>query len=115
MHSVMATGSDVLDKIMAHKAEEVAFAKRQISLADVKAKAGDTEPCRGFVLALQESLGAGRSAVIAEVKKASPSKGLIRADFHPVKLARCRCCVKTLCLTIIRFLKPALWGRIAYC
>ena len=87
MHSVMATGSDVLDKIMEHKAEEVAFAKRQISLADVKAKAGDTSPCRGFVHALQESLNAERSAVIAEVKKASPSKGLIRADFQPSHIA----------------------------
>lgn len=87
MHAVMSTGSDVLDKIMAHKAEEVAFAKRVISLADVKAKAGDTAPPRGFVNALSASLNAGRSAVIAEVKKASPSKGIIRADFEPASIA----------------------------
>jgi len=87
VHTVMSTGSDVLDKIMAHKAEEVAFSKGQLSLADVIAKAGDTPDCRGFVEALQRSLADGRSAVIAEIKKASPSKGVIRADFRPAKIA----------------------------
>jgi len=87
MHTVMSTGSDVLDKIMAHKAEEVAQAKRALSLSDVKAMAGDTEPVRGFVAALQYSLAAARSAVIAEVKKASPSKGIIRPDFKPMQIA----------------------------
>ncbi len=87
MHAVMATGSDVLDKIMAHKAEEVAQAKRRVTLADVKAMAGDIEPVRGFVEALNTSLAAGRSAVIAEVKKASPSKGIIRPDFAPAQIA----------------------------
>ena len=75
MHSVMSTGSDVLDKIMAHKAQEVAHARRQVSFADVKAKAGDQPEPRGFVQSLSASLEQGRSAVIAEVKKASPSKG----------------------------------------
>jgi len=87
MHQVMSTGSDVLDKIMAHKAQEVAHSKRQFSLADVKAKADDTPESRGFVSALQGALSADRSAVIAEVKRASPSKGLIRKDFHPAKIA----------------------------
>ena len=87
MHAVMSTGSDVLDKIMAHKSEEVAFAKRQRSLADVKAHAGDTPDCLGFVKSLQQTIAADRSAVIAEVKKASPSKGVIRPDFHPAKIA----------------------------
>ena len=87
MHQVMSTGSDVLDKIMAHKAEEVAYAKRQLSLADLKVRADDTPDSRGFVSALQASLSNGRSAVIAEVKKASPSKGVIREDFQPAKIA----------------------------
>lgn len=87
MHQVMSTGSDVLDKIMAHKAEEVAHAKRQVSLADVTAKANDTADSRGFAKALSSSLSAGRSAVIAEVKKASPSKGVIREDFRPHDIA----------------------------
>ncbi len=88
MHAVMKTGSDVLDKIMAHKAEEVAFNKRRFTLADISAKAGDTESARGFVDALRASLKAERSAVIAEVKKASPSKGIIRTDFHPARIAK---------------------------
>lgn len=87
MHSVITTGSDALDKIMAHKAQEVAYLKRQLPLVDVKAQAGDSEPCRGFVGALQASLMKSQSAVIAEVKKASPSKGVIRADFDPAKIA----------------------------
>jgi len=87
MHSILTTGSDALDKIMAHKVEEVAFTKRQVSLADVQAMAGDTEPTRGFVRSLTESIAIGRSAVIAEVKKASPSKGVIRADFYPEEIA----------------------------
>jgi indole-3-glycerol phosphate synthase len=87
MHQIMSTGSDVLDKIMAHNAEEVAYAKRQFSLADVTAKAGDVGDSRGFVSALNASLLAGRSAVIAEVKKASPSKGVIRPDFRPSAIA----------------------------
>ena len=87
MHKVMSTGSDVLDKIMAHKAAEVAHSKRQVSLADVISKADDTPDCRGFAGALLASLASGRSAVIAEVKKASPSKGVIRTDFKPREIA----------------------------
>lgn len=87
MHAVMSTGSDVLDKIMSHKAEEVAYEKSQIPLAELKAQAADIEPPRGFVTSLQTSLNDNRSAIIAEVKKASPSKGLIRADFDPALIA----------------------------
>ena len=87
MHAVMSTGSDVLDKIMLHKAEEVAYAKSQLSLSELKAQSVDIEPPRGFVNSLRESLDANKSAVIAEVKKASPSKGLIREDFNPSQIA----------------------------
>ncbi|WP_189400450.1 indole-3-glycerol phosphate synthase TrpC [Arenicella chitinivorans] len=83
----MKTGSDVLDKIMQHKQLEVEAAKRQVSFADVKSMADDSAPCRGFVAALAESLAAQRAAVIAEVKKASPSKGLIRPNFKPAAIA----------------------------
>ena len=88
MHSVMSTGSDVLDKIMAHKAQEVAHTRRQVSLADVIAMSGDQPDVKGFVNGLKTSLDQNRSAVIAEVKKASPSKGLIRSDFDPVMIAQ---------------------------
>ena len=87
MHSVMSTGSDVLDRIMQHKAEEISAQRRKVSLADVKAMAGDRAPALGFVNALNESLRANRSAVIAEVKKASPSKGVIRENFKPAEIA----------------------------
>ena len=56
-------------------------------MADVKSKSGDTPEARGFVAALQQSMSSGRSAVIAEVKKASPSKGIIRQDFQPAHIA----------------------------
>jgi indole-3-glycerol phosphate synthase len=87
VHSVMNTGSDVLDKIMRHKREEVDFEQRQTPLADLKAMAGDTSDCRGFSAAIKNIVSTSRSAVIAEVKKASPSKGLIRADFAPDRIA----------------------------
>ena len=83
----MNTGSDVLDKIMQHKALEVAQAKQQCSQAELEARLSQASPCRGFSAALQASLALGRVAVIAEIKKASPSKGLIRADFDPAKIA----------------------------
>ena len=88
MHNILTTGSDALDRIIAHKAEEVAWAKSQTPIEDLCARADDTEDCRGFVAGLQSTLAQDRSAVIAEVKKASPSKGVIRADFDPVAIAQ---------------------------
>ena len=87
MHKVMSTGSDVLDKIMKHKSQEVTYQKKRVSVPDVKAMADDVAPCRGFVQAIRHSLANDRSAVIAEVKKASPSKGVIRTDFNPAEIA----------------------------
>ena len=87
MHSVLKTGSDALDRIMAHKAEEVAYRKSKFKAREIMARADDQPEARGFHTALLADLGRGRSAVIAEVKKASPSKGLIRADFDPMKIA----------------------------
>lgn len=88
MHKILQTGSDALDKIMAHKAEEVAHARTLVSLNDVKAMADDVPACRGFAAALKAKLVQNQPAVIAEVKKASPSKGVIRADFDPASIAR---------------------------
>lgn len=101
MHAVMKTSSDVLNKIMQHKAEEVAFAKRSLSFADQKAMAGDQAPTRGFVNALQQKLNQGQSAVIAEVKKASPSKGIIRADFDPQQIAESYAENGAACLSVL--------------
>ena len=87
MHAILSTGSDALDKIMQSKSEEVAYAKSQLPIAELKAQSADLELARGFVNSLQASLKANRSAIIAEVKKASPSKGLIRADFNAADIA----------------------------
>lgn len=101
MHAVMKTSSDVLNKIMQHKAEEVAFTKRKISLADQQAIAADQAPTRGFVNALQQKLQQGQSAVIAEVKKASPSKGVIRPNFDPQQIAESYAEHGAACLSVL--------------
>ncbi|MBB5514731.1 indole-3-glycerol phosphate synthase [Rubricella aquisinus] len=80
--------SDVLDRIKAYKLEEVAARKAARPLADVEDAARSASPVRPFGRALQDTVAAGRYALIAEVKKASPSKGLIRADFDPPAFAR---------------------------
>ena len=79
--------SDVLQKILARKAEEVAGRRARRPLAEVAARARDTAPARGFAAALEAKIAAGQAAVIAEVKKASPSKGVLRADFDPAAIA----------------------------
>jgi indole-3-glycerol phosphate synthase len=79
--------SDILNKILATKAEEVAAAKSALPLAEVAALAKDQPPARDFVGAIRSRIAAGRPAVIAEIKKASPSKGVLREDFHPAEIA----------------------------
>lgn len=79
--------ADILEKILAVKAQEVALAKSRISWTQIKEAAAAARPVRGFARALRRKMAAGKNAVIAEVKKASPSKGVICADFHPERVA----------------------------
>jgi indole-3-glycerol phosphate synthase len=80
--------SDILNKINAVKHEEVAAARARRSLASLREEAESDRSTRGFERALRAKIAAGKSAVIAEIKKASPSKGVIRADFRPAEIAR---------------------------
>ncbi|MDP2108607.1 MAG: indole-3-glycerol phosphate synthase TrpC, partial [Rhodocyclaceae bacterium] len=79
--------SDILDKILAVKREEVAAASAAQPLAALRAAAETQSKPRDFVGAIRAKVGAGKTAVIAEIKKASPSKGVIRPDFHPAEIA----------------------------
>ena len=79
--------SDILNTILARKADEVAARRAQVPLAALQARLAEAPPLRGFARALHQSIADGDPAVIAEVKKASPSKGVIRPDFRPAEIA----------------------------
>ncbi|MCP5278204.1 MAG: indole-3-glycerol phosphate synthase TrpC [Thiobacillus sp.] len=79
--------SDILEKILATKRTEVAAAKQAMPMDAVMEAARNAPHARDFVGAIRNKIASGRPAVIAEIKKASPSKGVIRADFHPAEIA----------------------------
>ena len=93
--------STILDTILARKHEEVAARRERISLFELKARATSAPPVRGFANAVAAKIAAGDAAVIAEVKKASPSKGVIRADFDPAAIARSYEAGGAACLSVL--------------
>ena len=95
--------SDVLKKILAVKAEEVAAARAAKPLAVLRAEAeaaNRDNPVRDFVGAIEAKIAAGQAGVIAEVKKASPSKGVLRADFRPAEIAASYAAHGAACLSL---------------
>jgi indole-3-glycerol phosphate synthase len=97
--------SDILNKILSVKAEEVAAAKKARSLASLRAEveAGleQSDSLRGFETSLRRKIASGHAGVIAEVKKASPSKGVIRPDFKPAEIAKSYAAHGAACLSVL--------------
>ncbi len=93
--------SDILQKILAVKAQEVAAAQAATPLALLRAEAEQASPARDFVAAMRHKIASGQPAVIAEIKKASPSKGVLREDFRPAEIAASYASHGAACLSVL--------------
>ncbi len=97
----MTDTPDILKKIVARKEQEIAEARQRVSLEALRERLEDKSPPRGFVASLKKNIEAGRAGVIAEIKKASPSKGVLREDFLPADIARSYAEHGAACLSVL--------------
>src|ERR1700683_3724973 len=93
--------SDVLRKIESYKRREIADAKVRVPRGTLEREIRDQSPARGFIKAIERALDEGRFALIAEIKKSSPSKGLIRESFEPKTLAKAYQTGGATCLSVL--------------
>ena len=92
---------DILKKIIARKREEIAEAQRHVSIAQLQQMSADADDCRGFLRSIEQKLAAEDPAVIAEIKKASPSKGVLRDPFVPSEVAVSYAAAGAACLSVL--------------
>jgi len=93
--------SDILQRILARKAQEISERRARVTFDELRERCARADAPRGFVSALRANIAAGKPAVIAEVKKASPSKGVMRADFRPEQIAKSYAAGGAACLSVL--------------
>jgi len=97
----MSKPPDILKRILDRKQEEIAAREAERSSDDLRRQVANLPRARGFSAAIERKIAAGQAAVIAEIKKASPSKGLLRADFQPAQIARSYEAAGAACLSVL--------------